>query len=158
MCEVSKVEEEKYQKIVSMHRPKVPTLRNTFLSFLSGGLIGTFCEGMNELAIHVFQFEKEDASFFATMMVVLVASSLTFFGVYNNISQKCGAGLFLPTSGFANSLTSSAMEGRSEGLIGGIGSMMYSLAGSVLTYGYFIAFYFATIYFLLNLWGINPWH
>ena len=37
------------------------------------------------------------------------------------------AGLFIPISGFANSMASSAIESRSEGLIYGVGGNMFKL-------------------------------
>ena len=146
-----------FNEVKKMHQVKKHRFLSALFAFLSGGILGLLSEGMKELALHVFHFSFIDASFFASMILVILASSFTFLGIYNNISQKCGAGLFLPTTGFANSLTSAAMEGRSEGIIGGIGSMMFSLAGSVISVGFFMAFYFGTIYALLNLWGINLW-
>ena len=74
------------------------------------------------------------------MVIVFAAALLTGLGIYDKLAQICGAGLFIPISGFANSLTACAMEGRSEGPIYGIGSTMFKLAGSVLTYGIVAAY------------------
>lgn len=49
---------------------------------------------------------------------------------------------------FANSLTSSALEGKSEGWIHGIGTGMFKLAGSVLTYGIVSAVIFASLRYI----------
>jgi stage V sporulation protein AC len=70
-------------------------------------------------------------------------------------STYAGAGAFIPISGFANALTSSSIEGRSEGLIFGIGSNTFKLAGSVLVYGISSAVVFSLIYYLLMLLGVN---
>ena len=94
-------------------------------------------------------FAKEAALSLMVVTVIFVTALLTGIGVYDTIAQKCGAGLFIPISGFANSLTSSAMEGRSEGPIYGIGSNMFKLAGSVITYGIVSAFLFGSIRFLM---------
>ena len=81
--------------------------------------------------------------------IILITAITTGFGIYDKAAQYCGAGLFIPISGFANSLTSAAMEGKSEGPIYGIGSNMFKLAGSVLTYGIASAFFFGALRFIL---------
>ncbi len=146
-----------YSQIVKKNAPKKDIGKHVIFAFISGGLIGAFAELCFNFALNVLSFPKDEASFFSCMCLVLLATLLTFFSLYNKIAQVCGAGLFLPTTGFANSLTSSAMEGRSEGLIQGIGGSIFSLAGSVIAYGLFISWYLATIYYLLSLWGINIW-
>lgn len=147
----------KYQEIVKKVAPKKKTFRHLIFAFISGGLIGAFVELVYNFALNVLHFQSQEASFLSGASIVILAAILTMFSLYNNIAQHCGAGLFLPTTGFANSLTSAAMEGRSEGLVSGIGASIFSLAGSVIAYGVFISWYFATIYYLLNLWGINIW-
>ena len=67
------------------------------------------------------------------------------FGIYDKLAQIFGGGLFVPISGFANALASSAMECRSEGFIFGIGSNMFKLAGSVIIYGIVSALIFSTL-------------
>lgn len=57
----------------------------------------------------------------------------------------------IPISGFANSLTACAMEGRSEGPIYGIGSTMFKLAGSVLTYGIAAAYTLGLLRWVVSL-------
>lgn len=147
----------KYKEIVKKNTPKKSIVKNSFFAFLSGGLIGVFGEMFFNIALNVFRFPKDEASFFSCMSLVIVAFILTLTASYNKVSQICGAGLFLPTTGFANSLTSASLERRNEGLIQGIGSNIFSLAGSVIAYGILSAWYFATIYYFLNLWGINIW-
>lgn len=146
-----------YQEIVKKNTPKSNTLKNVFFAFISGGLLGVYAELLLNIALNTLHFSDDDASFFASMGLVILSIILTFFHKYKKIAQICGAGVFLPTTGFANSLTSAAMEGRSEGLIQGIGSNIFSLAGSVICFGISISFYLANIYFFLNMWGINVW-
>ena len=64
-----------------------------------------------------------------------MAAFTTGLGVYDKVAKHAGAGLFVPITGFSNALTSSALECKHEGLIYGIGSNMFKLAGSVITYG-----------------------
>ena len=67
--------------------------------------------------------------------IILITCILTGVGVYDKIAKYLGAGIFIPITGFANSMCSSALESKTEGLIFGIGSNMFKLAGSVITYG-----------------------
>ena len=83
----------------------------------------------------VFAMQQADAYVIMAVTVMAIASLSTAIGVYDQLSRKCGAGMFVPISGFANSLTSSALEGKSEGWVMGIGCNMFKLAGTVITYG-----------------------
>ena len=49
--------------------------------------------------------------------VIFIAASLTAAGVFDNVAQLAGAGIAVPVTGFANSVTSMAMEFRREGLV-----------------------------------------
>lgn len=83
------------------------------------------------------------------MTMIGLAALLTGLGIFDKIGQICGAGTFIPITGFANAVVSSAMEGRSEGPIFGIGSNMFKLAGSVITYGITSAILVAFVRFWL---------
>ena len=85
----------------------------------------------------------------ASPVLMLIAALMSGLGRYDGLAQKCGAGMFIPICGFANSLVSSALEGKSEGLVYGIGSGMFRLAGTVLTYGVVSAVIFGAIRYLL---------
>ena len=93
--------------------------------------------------------EKDMAISISVVSIVVLSAVLTGLGVFDKLAQYCGAGLFVPISGFANALTSCAMEGKSEGLIFGIGSNMFKLAGSVLTYGICAAVLFGMLRYLV---------
>ena len=84
-----------------------------------------------------------------SVRVMLIAALMSGLGRYDGLAQKCGAGMFIPICGFANSLASSALEGKSEGLVYGIGSGMFRMAGTVLTYGVVSAVIFGAIRYLL---------
>lgn len=131
------------------HVPKQTKGKNAIIAFISGGIMGLIGQCLLELYMNAFGFDKTAAGSLMVVTVIFVTALLTGLGVYDSIAQKCGAGLFVPISGFANSLTASAMEGRTEGPIYGIGSNMFKLAGSVITYGIVAAFLFGSIRYLL---------
>lgn len=97
----------------------------------------------------ILGIDQKSAMSLCIVTIILVTSILTGFGVFDQAAQVCGAGLFVPITGFANSLTSCALEGKTEGFIYGIGGNMFKLAGSVLTYGIASAFVFGSIRYLL---------
>ena len=57
--------------------------------------------------------------------------------------NKFRCGLLIPITGFAHSMTSSSLDYKNEGLIYGIGSNMFKLAGNVIVYGIVSAWTFA---------------
>lgn len=137
------------QDTAKKHVPKQHKLRNAVIAFLCGGCFAIAAQLLQMFYQTYFGVDEKNATTLTIVTVILVTAILTGIGIYDKAAQTCGAGLFVPISGFANSLTSCAMEGRSEGPIYGIGSMMFKLAGSVLTYGIASAFVFGTIRFIL---------
>lgn len=77
----------------------------------------------------------EDAAVYASIALVVAAILLTGLGVYDVIARQGGAGSFLPITGFANAMSSAAMEFRSEGLIMGTAVKMFNVVGPVVVNG-----------------------
>ena len=67
--------------------------------------------------------------------LIFIAALLTGFGVYDKIGQFAGAGAGVPVTGFANSIASAALEHKTEGIVLGIATNMFKLAGSVIVFG-----------------------
>ena len=122
------------QAIAEAHQPKTAYWKHRTMAFLVGGSIGGLAQ---LLTLWLVQegMKDEIATTWIILGVIFISAILTGIGIYDRLAQKAGAGLFIPISGFANSLASEALESKSEGLILGIGSNMFKLAGSVLTYG-----------------------
>ena len=74
---------------------------------------------------------------------------LTAFGVFDRIAKFGGAGTFIPISGFANSIASCAIEFKNEGLVFGIGSKMFYVAGPVLVNGVAYSIIVGLVYSLI---------
>lgn len=131
------------------HVPKHTKLRSTIVAFLCGGVFAIIGQVLLYVYMHMLKMDEKSALSLVIVTFIFVTSVLTGLGVYDKFAQFFGAGMFIPISGFANSLTASALECRSEGPIYGIGSNMFKLAGSVITYGIVSAFFFGAIRFLL---------
>lgn len=100
--------------------------------------------------MRVFSMPRDVASSATTATVILIGALLTGFGYFDRISTFAGAGVAVPVTGFANSMVSSAMEYKREGLIYGIGSHLFGLAGSVIVYGVVTAFVVGLIVSLVS--------
>ncbi len=143
------MDQKRLQDTAKAHVPKTHKGKNALVAFISGGVIGAIGQGLCYVYMQSFEIDKETALPMGIVTIILITAITTGFGIYDKAAQYCGAGLFIPISGFANSLTSAAMEGKSEGPIYGIGSNMFKLAGSVLTYGIASAFFFGALRYLL---------
>lgn len=143
------MDKKKLNDTAKKHVPKQTKAKNAWIAFLSGGCIGAIGQGLLYTYMNIFTMNEKEASSVVIVTIIIITALATGFGVYDKLAQICGAGLFIPISGFANSLTSAALEAKTEGMIYGIGTNMFKLAGSVLTYGIVAAFFFGAIRFIL---------
>ena len=131
---------EDYKKLVKKHTPKEPKLRNVGVAFLVGGLIGLFAEILIFVIKHCFSVSVVVAGLITALIVIFLSSLFTALGFFDNWVNKCKCGLIIPTTGFAHSVASSALEYKKDGLITGLGSNFFKLAGSLILYGIISAF------------------
>lgn len=143
-----------YEEIVNKNKIKSNKFKKILIAFFVGGLMGVITQTLFYLGNKLLDLSIEDASLFATLIIIVLTTFLTGIGVYKKIGAKAGAGLFIPTSGFANSVVSSSIESKFEGPIFGIGSRMFYLAGSVITYAITGAFFYALIRLVLSIFGV----
>lgn len=126
---------EKIEKVKKETNPKRKIFLNCVLAFLIGGVIcvvGQLFIFFYEKYLHL---ESDIASIYSVITMVFLGSLLTGLGIYDKIGQIAGCGTIIPITGFANSMTSSALESKSEGVILGIINNMFKLAGSVIVVG-----------------------
>lgn len=145
-----------YEGTIKNHEVKPSYLKNMMHAFFIGGLICLFGQVLHWMFMNVFNNTEQEASMHMIVTVIILASILTGLGVYDKIGQFGKAGAFVPISGFANSMTASAMEGKSEGIVLGIAANMFKLAGTVLVVAVMSGFFFGIIRYLLQQWGIVP--
>lgn len=131
---------EDYKKLVKKHTPKESRLRNVGVAFLVGGLIGLFAELMIFIFMNCFSVSSVEAGLMTALVIIFLSSLLTALGFFDNWVNVCKCGLIIPTSGFAHSVASSALEYKKDGLITGLGSNFFKLAGSVILYGIISSF------------------
>ena len=136
-------------KIKTNSKDKFKT-KKAFLAFAFGGLIGSFGQIIYILLNTLFKVNDQNSTLLVSAFIILIAFLLTCLGVFDKLTTICYCGIIIPISGFANSITASALEGKSEGMIFGIGSKMFSLIGSVCTYGIVSSIFLGFIYFIIR--------
>lgn len=140
---------EEYLELVKKHTPKENTAMNAFNAFIMGGTLGFIGEAIKLFLVSYFQITTKAAVNWVLLIFILVASVLTAFGVFDKISGIFKAGLLIPITGFANAVTSAALDYRTDGMITGLGSYFFKLSGSVLLFGIVSAFVMAIIKVIL---------
>ena len=96
------------------------------IAFISGGLIGSLGQVLTNIFLNYFNFTISDSYLLTFTFFIVVGSILTGSGVFDKVLSICKCGLIVPSTGFANTMTSSAMDTRSEGFIKGIGAVYYA--------------------------------
>lgn len=139
------------KKVMKDTSPKPKYLQNACFAFLFGGGISLMGQEFIFLFNDILKLDIETSKTLMYISVIFLSSLFTGIGCFDSIGQIAGAGTFLPITGFANSLTSAALESRSEGLIFGILSNMFKLAGTVIVAGVVSAFIVANILYWVRL-------
>lgn len=136
---------DEYKKLVDRLTPKENKSKNAITAFLVGGLVGLLAEVVAVVIMECFGVSRVEAFQWTCLFVIFLACLLTALGFFDNWVTKAKAGLILPTTGFAHSVMSSALDYKRDGFITGIGANFFKLAGSVILYGIVSAFFFAIL-------------
>lgn len=144
-----------YKNAVDKNKMIKNKTKNMIMAFFGGGCIALIGQGFYDLFFYAFSLDDKNSLTLTLVMIILISAILTGFGIFDKFAQYMGAGSFIPISGFSNALTSAALESKSEGLIYGIGSNMFKLAGSVITYGVVSAYILGILkYLVLSIGGM----
>ena len=148
---VIKMEKQRYEKLVKQHTPKKPYLKNAMIAFVVGGFVGLLGEILLRFFCQALEVSRSDASVYMIVTLIFFASLFTALGFFDKLVSKAKAGLIIPITGFAHSMTSSAIDSKKEGPIHGVGSNIFKLAGSVILYGVVAAWFFGLIRYLIEV-------
>ena len=142
--------EKQYGKMVKDMSPKSPILKNCLKAFVVGGLICTLGQGLINLYSH-WGLGKEEASTATSMTLVALSALFTGLSLYDNLAKHAGAGTLVPITGFANAVSSAAVEFKTEGFILGVGAKMFTIAGPVIVYGVSASVVYGIVYWITTL-------
>jgi stage V sporulation protein AC len=143
------MDQNKYKTLVDRHTPKEDKLFNILKAFLVGGSIGIIGQLIIDFFIHVLDVSKKEAGTYMIITLIIIASIFTAIGFFDTLVSKVRAGIIVPITGFAHSMTSAALEYKREGLVTGIGANIFKLSGTVILYGVVSAYVFGLIRVLL---------
>ena len=143
------MDKNKYKEIVDKNTPKPDKIQNALISFLVGGSLGALAEFLLRCYQVWLDLPRKESGVLVTLTFVAIASILTAFGVFDVAVAKVKAGLIIPITGFAHSMTSAALEYKNEGLVLGIGANIFKLAGTVILYGVVAVYFFGLVRLLV---------
>ncbi|MBR2283145.1 MAG: SpoVA/SpoVAEb family sporulation membrane protein [Ruminococcus sp.] len=139
-----------YGKMSEQAAPKSNTLMNVIKAYIIGG--GICMTGQVFLsAFEAFGFGRTDSGAWTSIILVAASAVATGFGWYEKLAKHGGAGTLVPITGFANAISSSAIESQSEGLILGVGAKIFTIAGPVILYGTAASVIYGILFYIVYL-------
>jgi stage V sporulation protein AC len=142
--------QQEYKEFAKEREPARPVFTNCIRALIIGGIICLIGQAIQDMFVHWAGFDEKKASNPTVAVLIMISVFLTGLGVYDKIAQWAGAGSAVPVTGFANSMASSAIEHRSEGLVLGVGAKMFEIAGPVIVFGTVAAFIVAILHLIFN--------
>lgn len=139
---------ERYKEITSKIVPSEDKVKNGFIAFIVGGLVGLLGQVIVFVLENNFDVAHKDATSIMIVILIFIASLCTALGFFDNLVVKAKAGLIVPITGFAHAMTSSMLDYKKEGLVTGIGANAFKLTGSVILYGVVSAYVFGIVRYL----------
>lgn len=145
------MDKEQYQEYVKQVTPTHNTFLNVLKAFLTGGVICLIGQGVNQFFTVVQGMDKETASAWTLLVLILASILLTGFNVYPGIVKFGGAGALVPITGFANSVVSPAIEYQKEGQVFGVGCKIFTIAGPVILFGTLASWVLGVVYWVWQM-------
>ncbi len=146
------IKNEDYLLYVEKETPKTGWFNSLFHAFIVGGTICVIGQMFGDV-IKSFNPNMDilRVGSWVNIIIITITIILTSFGVFDRIAKFGGGGTFIPISGFANSIASCAIEFKNEGLVFGVGSKMFNVAGPVIVNGVAYSMIVGLVYSLILL-------
>ena len=139
-----------YQRYAQGRAKKSPVVSDCVRAFLIGGSICTFGEALRQFYGRM-GMTADDAGTLTSVTLIFITAMLTGLGVFDNLAKIAGGGTIVPITGFANAITSAAIDNKTEGFILGVGAKIFQVAGPVIVYGISAGVVYGVIYWLTGL-------
>ena len=141
---------EDYQKYADTFTKPSPILKNTLWAFFIGGLICVVGEFFLSLYLSV-GFSEQQSGTLNCITLIFLSVLCTATHVYDKLARHAGAGTLVPITGFANAVSSAAIEFQFEGMVLGVGAKLFSIAGPVIAYGAISSVIAGIFYYISSL-------
>ena len=146
--------EDAYNEYVKQVTPTYSTPLHMLKAFVVGGLICVCGQMILNYCMICRGMDQETASKWTSLILVLASAVLTGLNIYPSLAQFAGAGVLVPITGFANGISSAALEYKKEGQVFGLGAQIFSIGGPVILYGIFTSWVLGVIYWILKITGV----
>lgn len=141
-----------YIEYVESKSPKTGWFNSLLHAFLIGGAVCCLGQMFGDIIKSFYpMMDIQTIGSWSSIIIITLTILLTAFGCFDRIAKVGGAGTFIPISGFANSIASCAIEYKKEGLVFGVGSKMFFVAGPVIVNGVAYSLIVGIIYFIISL-------
>ena len=141
-----------YLEYVEKKSPKTGWVNSLIHAFLIGGAICCLGQMFGDIIRSFYpMMDLQTVGTWGSIIIITITIFATAFGFFDRIGKVGGAGTFIPISGFANSIASCAIEYKKEGLVFGVGSKMFFVAGPILVNGVAYSLIVGIVYFIINL-------
>ena len=148
------ISKDDYSKMTDKASPNSPKVLNCIKAFLIGG---TICL-IGQILFMIFEkagLNEKEVSAATSSVLIIITAILTGIGVFDKIARHAGAGTIVPITGFANAVSSPAIEFKSEGYVAGLGAKLFIIAGPVIVYGVTASVVFGAVLWVLHMFGIT---
>ncbi len=141
------VSKKEYAQMSKKASPPTKSWKTIPCAFVIGGLICLLGQAIKNIFIY-YGVDEETAGTWCSICLVVLSALFTGLGLYEKLAKHAGAGTLVPITGFANSISSSALEAKSEGFILGVGAKIFTIAGPVILYGTAASVVYGIIYYI----------
>jgi len=136
-----------YREMVARASRRTNVTATCIKAFVIGGGICVIGELLRQMLL-AQGLPPETAGTWTSVILVFCSAMLTGLGFYEKLAKHGGAGTLVPITGFANAVSSAAVEAKTEGFILGVGTKIFTIAGPVILYGTAASVVYGIIYLL----------
>ena len=115
-----------YDKMLKESSPPTRSGRSLPMAFVVGGLICVVGQALTQCYLSL-GLGREEAGAWCSVTLIFLSVLTTGLGWYQRT--------LVPITGFANAMSSPAIEFKSEGMVLGLAAKLFVIAGPVIVYG-----------------------
>lgn len=145
-----KITHKTYDEMVRRVSPPSKKVQDLFGAVTVGGAICVVGQLLTDWYT-ALEMDEKIVKMAVPVTLVFLSVLLTGLKIYEKMAKFAGAGTLVPITGFANAVSSPAIEFKNEGFVLGVGANMFKIAGPVITYGTIASVVYGLIYWITTL-------